>query len=172
VTDERPTGVAAADAAVHVCLTGSDLDRKLTALQAPTDADHIEDSHSVRSDLTPFRTEPEIGARTHRRPSMDDTRRTEMTTETPMRVDLVDALETNFWSMWRQFGQGHNCQLVDDLAITRFETHSTRSGTPHDSEHRTRPTEHGSRPDGGHRSLGLEQITEFRLLSRPGALHL
>jgi LmbE family N-acetylglucosaminyl deacetylase len=34
MTDERPTGVAAADAAVHVRLTGDDLDRKLTALRA------------------------------------------------------------------------------------------------------------------------------------------
>jgi LmbE family N-acetylglucosaminyl deacetylase len=34
MTDERPTGVAAADAAIHVVLAGEQLDRKLTALRA------------------------------------------------------------------------------------------------------------------------------------------
>lgn len=34
MTDERPTGVAAAEAAIHLRLTGSALDRKLTALRA------------------------------------------------------------------------------------------------------------------------------------------
>jgi LmbE family N-acetylglucosaminyl deacetylase len=34
MTDDRPTGVAAADAAIHLQLAGHDLDRKLTALRA------------------------------------------------------------------------------------------------------------------------------------------
>lgn len=49
-----------------------------------------------------------------------------MTTETSMTVDLVGALETNFWSMWRQFGRGHNCQLFEGQSVTRFETPITR----------------------------------------------
>ncbi len=45
-----------------------------------------------------------------------------MAGETFMSIDLVDALETNFWSMWRQFGRGHNCRLVEGQDVTRFET--------------------------------------------------
>ena len=31
-------------------------------------------------------------------------------------------MESNFWGMWRQFGQGHRCRLVDNDRLTRFET--------------------------------------------------
>jgi ribosomal protein S18 acetylase RimI-like enzyme len=68
----------------------------------------------------------EVGSRTNGLSSNDDARRIEMTVETRTNVDMIDALETNFWSMWRQFGRGHRCRLVEDEDVTRFETPITR----------------------------------------------
>ena len=34
----------------------------------------------------------------------------------------IAALEQNLWSMWRQFGRGEGCRLVDEPGLLRFET--------------------------------------------------
>lgn len=39
-----------------------------------------------------------------------------------MVVDATAALESNLWSMWRQFGLGKGCVLVDEDELLRFET--------------------------------------------------
>ncbi len=36
--------------------------------------------------------------------------------------DDVAALEANLWSLWRQFGSGEGCRLIDEPAVLRFET--------------------------------------------------
>jgi GNAT superfamily N-acetyltransferase len=36
--------------------------------------------------------------------------------------EAIGALEGNLWSMWRQFGQGEGCHLVDEPDLLRFET--------------------------------------------------
>ena len=37
-------------------------------------------------------------------------------------MDEVAALEANLWSVWRQFGLGDGCRLVDEPDVLRFET--------------------------------------------------
>lgn len=41
---------------------------------------------------------------------------------TPAPGRAVADLERNLWSMWRQFGRGEGCHLVDEPGILRFET--------------------------------------------------
>jgi len=48
----------------------------------------------------------------------------------------VAALESNLWSMWRQFGLGDGCRLVDEPELLRFETPVAQ--LPYNSVMRTR----------------------------------
>lgn len=36
--------------------------------------------------------------------------------------DALEALESNCWSMWSQFGRGPDCALVDEPGLLRYET--------------------------------------------------
>lgn len=38
------------------------------------------------------------------------------------RDTAIAATEDNLWSMWRQFGQGEGCRLIDTPEVLRFET--------------------------------------------------